>query len=123
MNTPLFIVLFTDNDIFYGRKTYEDCGWREIPNKLIKKIFFRLPTGDYLILSDYQNYGHFIEAIKIISGEHKGKVQIQYAHVLGKRNKKLIEYKINILSGDVKVNLYNEDSEYIQKINKDVWTK
>ena len=122
MNTPLFIVLFTDNDIYYGKKTYEECGWKEIPTKPIKKIFFRLPTGDYLILSDYENYYHYVEAVKVISGDNAGKVQIQTAHILGKRNNRVVEYKINILTGNTEVRVYDEDNEYIQKLNKDGWT-
>jgi len=121
MNTPLFIVLFTDNDTYYGRKSYEDCGWKEIPTKPIKKIFFRLPTGDYIILSDYQNYGHFIEAVKVISGDNVGKVQLQTAHILGKRNDKVIEYKVHVLSGDIKVHMHEADNEYIKSINPQVW--
>lgn len=123
LNTPLFIVLFTDNDIYYGKKTYEDCGWKEIPQKSIKKIFFRLPTGDYLILADYQSYYHYVEAVKVISGDNSGKVQLQYARILGKRNNRVVEYKINILTGNTEVRVYEEDNQYIQSLNKDGWTK
>ena len=123
MNTPLFIVLFTDNDTYYGKRTYEDAGWKDIPNKPIKKIFFRVPTGDYLILADYQSYYNYIEVIKVISGDNAGKVQIQYAHILGKRNERVVEYKINVLSGDIEVKLHDEQSEYIQKLNSIGWTK
>ena len=122
MNTPLFIVLFTDNDIFYGRKTYEDAGWKEIPNKPIKKIFFLLPTGDYIILSDYNSYYFYQEVIKVITGVNAGKMQIQYSHILGKRNDKVVEYKINILSRDIEVKVYDEQSDYIQKLNPIGWT-
>lgn len=123
MNTPLFIVLFTDNDTFYGRSKYEDCGWKEIPQKPIKKIFFRLPTDDYLILADYQSYYHYVEAVKVISGEHAGKVQIQYAHILAKRNDRVVEYKINVLSGNTEVKVYDEDNQYIKALNPSGWTK
>ena len=123
MNTPLFIVLFTDNDIYYGKKTYEDAGWKDIPKKPIKKIYFRLPTGDYIILADYQSYYHYVEVIKVISGANAGKVQIQYAHILGKRNERVVEYKINILSGNIEVKLYDEKIDYIQKLNPIGWTK
>ena len=123
MNTPLFIVLFTDNDIYYGKKTYEDAGWKDIPKKPIKKIFFRLPTGDYIILADYQSYYHYVEVIKVISGENAGKLQIQFAHILGKRNGRVVEYKINVLSGDTEVKLYDEDNQYIKGLNPTGWKK
>ena len=123
MNTPLFIVLFEDNNIYYGKKTYEDAGWKEIPNKPIKKIFFRIPTGDYLILADYESYYHYVEVIKVISGENAGKLQIQFAHILGKRNGRVVEYKINVLSGNIEVKLYDEKIDYIQKLNPIGWTK
>jgi hypothetical protein len=123
MNTPLFIVLFTDNDIYYGKKDYIDCGWKEIPNKSIKKIFFRLPTGDYLILADYSNYYHYVEVVKVISGTNAGKLQIQSAHILGKRNERIIEYKINILTGNTEVKVYDEDNQYVKTLNPSGWTK
>jgi len=123
MNTPLFIVLFTDNDTYYGRKDYSDAGWGEIPNKPIKKIFFRLPTGDYIILADYNSYYFYQEAIKVLSGDNAGKMRIQYSYILAKRNQRVVEYKINILSGNTEVKVYAEDNEYIQKLNKDGWTK
>ena len=121
MNTPLFIVLFTDNDIYYGKKDYFNSGWKEIPKKPIKKIFFRIPTGDFLVLSEYEEYGRFTEVTKIVSGQNVGKTQLEYFYVLGKRNEKIIEYKINILTGNTEVKIYDEDSQYIQGLNKDIW--
>jgi len=121
MNTPLFIVLFTDGEIYYGKKNYIDSGWKEIPNKSIKKIFFCLPTGDYLIMSEYDKFGQYIEATKIISGIGAGQNKLEYVHILGKRNDKVIEYKVHILSGDIKVHLFDEDNEYIKSLNKDLW--
>jgi len=123
MNTPLFIVLFADNDIYCGKKTYEDCGWREIDNKPIKKIFFLLPTGDYMILADYDSYGRYTECTQIIAGNNAGKTQIEFIHVLGKRNGKIVEYKIHVLSGDVKVRLFDEENSYIKGLNTEIWKK
>ena len=121
MDNPLFVVLFTDNSIYYGKKSYTDSGWKEIPNKSIKKIFFSIPTGDFLVLSEYEQYYQYIEATKVISGINAGKTQIEYIHILGKRNHKVIEYKIHVLSGDTKVHLFEEDNEYIQALNPQGW--
>ena len=121
MNTPLFIVLFTDNDIYYGKKDYFNSGWEEIPNKSIKKVFFRIPTGDFLVLSEYEKYGRFTEVTKIVSGQNVGKTQLEYFYILGKRNEKIIEYKINILTGNTEVKIYDEDSQYVKGLNKEIW--
>lgn len=121
MNSPLFIVLFADNDIYYGKKTYEDCGWIIMPDKPIKKIFFRLPTGDYIILADYSQYYYRIEVANIVAGVNAGKSRLEYFYILGKRNGRVIEYKIHILSGDTKVNLFDENNEYVQKLNPIGW--
>jgi hypothetical protein len=123
MNIPLFIVLFADNEIYYGKKTYSDCGWKEIPDKPIKKIFFRMPTGDYIIMAEYDKYYQYLEATQIISGENAGKAQLEYVHILGQRKDKVIEYKIKIITGDVQVHFFEETSEYIQKLNPIGWKR
>jgi hypothetical protein len=123
MNTPLFIILFADNDTYYGKKDYFNSGWKEIPDKSIKKIFFRMPTGDYFIMSEYSRYYQYIECTKILSGESAGKTQIQNIHILGQKKDKVIEYKIHVLSGDIKVHLFDENNEYVKSLNKIGWKK
>lgn len=62
---PLFSVVFEDGSYFVGGENYHQTKWREIPNKNIKRIFYRLPDGIHLELHGYEKYFHMIEAIKI----------------------------------------------------------
>ena len=123
MNSPLFIVLFADNNLYHGKNSYIDSGWKEIPNEPIKKIFFRMPTNDYIILSNYDRYYQFIECTQIISGENVGKNQLEALHILGQRKDKVIEYKIKLITGDVKVHLHEAQSEYILSLNPIGWKR
>ena len=117
----MFLVLYADGTTYYGKKSYADSGWKEMENKPIQKIYFRMPTGDFMVLSDYEKYYQYMEATKILAGEHAGKIQLEYVHILGVRQGKVIEYKIRVITGDIKINLFDEQSEYIQKLNPMGW--
>ena len=60
-NQALFSVIFEDDTVFYGGDNYKETKWLSIPNQKIKRIFYRLPDGNYLSLSGYDSYFHMVE--------------------------------------------------------------
>ena len=121
MNPPVFIILYADEQTYFGKQSYFDSGWKDIEDKPIKKVFFRMPTGDYMVLSNYEKYYHYMEATKIVAGDNAGKVQLEYLHMLGKRQNQVIEYKVRVLTGDIKINVFDAENEYIKKLNPIGW--
>jgi hypothetical protein len=117
----LFVVVFNDNTSFIGGNL-QQTKWVEIPiNKKIRSIFYYLPTGDCLTISGYDKYFHYIEVTQDISGENKGKLNYEYAYLIGKKENKIIQYKINLKNSNIEVNHYDEKDKYIQGLNNDNW--
>jgi hypothetical protein len=121
MNNPLFIVMFDDGERYFGKTSYGDSGWKEMPNKKIANAMFRLPTGDYMVMNNYDKYYQAIEAVKVLTGDNAGKMKLDSVHILGKRASQIIEYKIQIITGDIKVHLFDAESEYIKQFNPIGW--
>jgi len=121
MNNPLFITMFNDKMIYYGKKTYEDSGWKEMPNQPIQKIFFYIPTMDYLGMMGYEKYGRFVEATQIVTGEHAGERRGEFVYFLGKRKNRITQYKMNIATGNIVINEFDETDKYIQSLNPEIW--
>jgi hypothetical protein len=121
VNNPLFIVMFEDKTVYYGKKTYEDSGWKECPNKPIQKIFFCMPTVDYIGLMGYDKYARFVEAVQIVMGEDAGKQRCEFVYFLGKRKNRIVQYKMNIVSGNIIINEFDETDTYIKSLNPEIW--
>ena len=121
MNNPLFITIFANKQIYYGKKTYEDSGWKEMPNEPIQKIFFYIPTMDYLGLMGYEKYARFVEATQIVIGENAGTQQCEFVYFLGKRHGRITQYKMNISTGNIIINEFDETDKYIQSLNPEIW--
>ena len=125
---PLFILVFADNSIFQGGD-YNKTKWNEIPqNKKIKRIFYSLPNGsDCLCLDGYDTYFNMIECTTDLNGIDSGKVKIEFAYIMGKKEDKIICYKIalsytaNHRLGDIQKIEYLESDEFIQKLNINGW--
>lgn len=122
---PLFIIFFEDGTFFKGGN-YIDTKWMKIPrNKKIKMMYHRLPTGDHLMLTGYDSYFHMCEATKDIYGG-SGKRQLEYGYIMGRIHDidKVRVFKINLLNkiGSIEVLEYNENDNYIQKLNPEIWT-
>ena len=49
-NLPLYTIIFKDGSHFMGGTSYFETKWLEIPLKPIKRIFYKLPTNDYICL-------------------------------------------------------------------------
>ena len=125
---PLFIVIFKDGSQFIGGTSYFETKWLEIPFKPIKRIFYRLPTGDYICLEG-EKYFRMSEALKDITGKERGIVKLQYDYIMVKRNNKVISYRITLInkdserykSGDITIREFNENNDFIKGLNPDNW--
>jgi len=91
---PIFTVIFEDGTRFLGGTDYFDTKWTEIPRKKIKRIIYKLPDDTYLSIKNFEKYYHMIEAITDLNGKNSGKVQLQCIYLMGKKNKKVVVYKI-----------------------------
>ncbi len=116
----LYTIIFNDGSNFLGGN-YMETKWTEIPNKPIKRIIYSLPTGDNLVLNGYEKYFHMIEATTDLSGKDKGETKLEYAYIMGKKEKIVICYKINIKTGNIERKIFNEKDNFIKKLNKQGW--
>jgi len=123
----LFLVILEDDSVYVGGKSYEKTLWLEIPKKKIKRLFYTLPDGNYLCLELYDKYFHFIEATTDLNGSNAGKVNIEYAYILGKKEEKVTCFKINLKQrpdkniGNIERTEFDINSEFVQSLNKDGW--
>ncbi len=92
---PLYQIIFEDDTEFTGGN-YLETKWTDIPYKKIKRIYYRLPSGDYLCLGGYEQYYHMIEGLKILTGENKGQLFIKNVHLFGKRKNIITRFSIVI---------------------------
>ena len=126
----LYTVIFQDGSNFQGG-TFSDTKWTEIPNKPIKRIIYNLQTGDKLVLNHYDNYFHMIEATTdfylpspIIPKdvlEKKEITKLEYAYIMGRRNNIVICYKIDLKTGDIERKIFDEEDNFIKKLNENGW--
>jgi len=116
----LYTVIFKDNSNFSGGN-FTETKWTEIPNKPIKRILYTLPTGDNLVLNNYDKFFHMIEATYDLSGKNKGKSTLEYSYIMGKRNKIVICYKINLKTGNMERKIFDEEDNFVKKLNKNGW--
>ena len=104
---PLFQVVFHDKTVFHGGVSNSNTRWMEIPHKAIKRIFFLLPSGDYLCLGGYEKYNRFIEATKdwMRVGGKKGmeklnnEPKIEYIYLMGLKNGIVTSYRVAMREG------------------------
>lgn len=121
--TPkLFTIIFEDGDNFMGG-TLLDTKWLEIPNKKIKRLFYKLPHGDFLCLAGYEKYYHMVEATKDLNGKYRGQVRLEYAYIMGKLGNTVRIYKINLKNKDAYITKQEVDinNTWIKKLNVNGW--
>ena len=125
----LYKVLFADGSYFDGGNNYKNTKWLYIPkDKEIKQIVFALPDGNLLVLRDYEEYNHFIEATQNIYGDYK--FTLRYQYLLGRKGDKIISYRITLFQtkdsrysiGDITRREYEWGKEYNNKPTKG-WKK
>jgi hypothetical protein len=63
--------------------------------KKIKSLSVRLPHGDYICLSGYDEYNFFIGASKSFKD---GKTVINHVYALGKRKNHVVSYRVTLVS-------------------------
>jgi len=135
---PLFTVIFEDGSNFIGGTSYFETKWMEIPNKKIKRIFYKLPTDDYIRLDGYEKYFHMIEVTKDWARIGKNKVEIiknlnkpklEYDYIMGKLKDKVISYRIVLSNkkndkfriGDITMRIFDINDEKIKGLNPNNW--
>jgi len=134
---PLFTVIFKDGKNYIGKNSLYDTGWLGIPpNKPIKRIFYRLPSNDYICLDGYEKYFRMSEACKDLNGKNRGKVRIQYDYIMGLKKDKVTCYRITLKGdliniayckdnrykiGDITTRIFDVNDKFIKGLNKDNW--
>ncbi len=135
-NLPLYSIIFEDKTNFIGGTSYFDTHWMSIPNKKIKRIFYRLPNNDHICLSGYEKYYYMMEGTKDwmrIAKKGitilKNKPKVEYAYIMGRRGDNVISYRITLLNkkddkykmGDITLRIFNVNSKKIRGLNPDNW--
>ena len=123
--TPLYYILFEDGSKYSGGSSFFDTKWKEIPDKKIKMLHYRLPGGDYLVLSGYNKYFHMVEATTDLNGKNKGKTQLENVYIMGKKSDKVVIYKIGLLLnknlGKINKEIKNLEDKEIKGLNPKNW--
>lgn len=124
-NIPLFVILFKDGTKYNGGNL-KQTKWLQIPNnKNIQSLYYRLPTNDYLTLSKYDAYYHFVEATKDVSPSKNSKERIQSINLLCRKGKNVVWYKINLQKnvGSIETKIINMKNDIIKGLNPSGWKK
>lgn len=137
-NHALYSIIFEDGTQYIGGSSYTDTKWRNIPNKKIKRIFYRLPGGDYITLSGYEKYYQMIEGTKDCirvsrtkqtANLIKAQTRVEYAYIMGKIKDKVVSYRITLFNrkndryrvGDIVKRVFDVSDSKIQELNSQEW--
>lgn len=115
----IYSAILEDNSLYVGGMEYTDTKWLDI-NKKIKRLFYRLPTGDTLCLV-YDKYYHMVEATMDILGGDTNKVKYSKVSIMGKKEDKVVCWEIDLKTNEVKYKIYNENDKEITRLNKTFW--
>ncbi len=138
---PLFTIIFQDGSIFVGGNSYLETKWTNIPiKKPIKRIFYRLPSNDYLCLEGYDKYFRMSEALKDLNGKQSGVVRLQYDYIMAKKGNIIRSYRITLDStaklnvrvrqldnnsryktNDITTRIFDINDKFIKGLNPDIW--
>ena len=122
--SSLYKIILDDDSIFNGGNL-TDTNWLDIPyNKKIKQLFYKIPSGDYLLLSGYDKYYFMVECAENINAKNPNR-QIEYVYIMGQKKDKVICYKVDLYKnvGYVYTVLLSDDSEFIRGLNPKGWKK
>lgn len=114
----IYCLLFEDGSVYWGGSIVTPK-WREAPDKEIEQLKIIFPTGDFLLLSGYEEYNIFVEAVAIIYGGSG--VKPTYLFIMGKREGQVTSYRVVIGNhgkyeiGDVTIRQYPDGKEYDEK--------
>jgi len=136
-NLPIFTVIFKDKTVFQGGTSYKETKWKDIPDKEIKRIFYKLSNGDCLCLDGYEKYYHQVEVTKDWMKIKNRKVElldsepnIEYVYIMGKKENKVISYRITMSpphldskyrTGDITKREFDINDDKIKGLNEIYW--
>jgi len=115
----LFEIIYGDNTVYYGNLQLDL--WSASPHKKIKYVLYKLPSGDSLILSGYQEYYHMIEVTKDLNGTQRGILNFEYSYIMGKKLNIINIYKINLKNGLIEFKQTVENDKFIKGLNLNYW--
>ena len=133
---PIFQVVFEDDSVFKGGTEFTDTKWLQIPNKKIKRVFYKLPDDNFLCLSGYENYFHMCEATQDwmrMTGNKSTRLnvkpRIEYAYIMGRKNDIVTSYRITLFHeknnkykiGDIVRREFNINDKFVRGLNKFNW--
>ena len=138
INHALYSAILEDGTQYVGGSDYRDTKWVDIPDSKIKRIFYRLPGGDYLTLAGYEKYYHMIEGtkdcVKVSRTKNtlkpiKAQTRIEYAYIMGKIKDKVVSYRITLFNrengryrvGDIVKRVFDVSLPFIKGLNSDGW--
>lgn len=114
MQIPLYELIYEDYTRYPGGSIKEPK-WRESPDKAILYFKLRLPSGDFLQLSGYEEYNFFIEAVQGVMGNFVFKTP--YLYLMGCKNGIVTSYRISLNEegqkiGDTTIRKFPKGQEY-----------
>lgn len=128
MNKPLFLAILEDESLFRGGLTYEKSLWLALPkDKKIKRLFYTMPDGNYLVFDMYDKYFLGFETTKDLNGQNAGKFNIENVIILAMKNDNVVCYKINLIYrgnkkiGDIERIDFKKTDPFIQGLSKEGW--
>lgn len=116
----LYTIVFTDKTVFEGGDLKE-TKWLNIPNKDISTIFYNLPTGDVLCLSNFKRIYHCVDGTVDIIGENKGKPTIEFSHIFVDRAGEVLYYKIDLRSLNINIYKIKSNDKILLQLNPKGW--
>jgi len=96
---PIYKITFTDNSVFEGGETIVNSKWKDIPDKAIACLEYFISDDVSLVLKDFDEYNHLIEATKAIYGP-KGtnfRQKLHNIYIMGRKGDKVVSYRIALV--------------------------
>lgn len=127
---PLFIIIFEDGSNFRGGISNYETRWKDIPFRKIIRVYYLLPSGDYLCLEGYDKYNRMVEVTQDwmrMSKKAKklsDKPVLEYLYFMGLKGDTVTSYRIALrgekgkdkfMKGDVTVRQYPLGQEWYGK--------
>lgn len=125
----LYSIVFEDGTKFVGGNSFFETKWKDIPKKKIKRIFCRIPGGDYLTLGGYDQYYYMVEVVKDwaridtkkkTSKKLKNNIpRLEYFYIMGRKKDFVISYRVSLKAekdgekyklGDITKRIYTKNS-------------
>ena len=116
----LYTLIFVDNTIFDGGDL-KTTKWMEVPDKLIRSMFYFLPSGDMLGISNFKRIYHYVEVAYDLMGDKKGILQVEYTHLFIEKKDKILHYKIGQRKTNISLEILDKEDKIIKELNPIGW--